>query len=144
MKDKTLGTTKKTISNTTFSHEQLWAALRDCEDLMDRCMAPGFVMGNTAKHIVNDEDLDGDSVEWGLRETDLAESTVAMMKTLRPDIQIGDNEIWYDHNGVKVVIKVIHDDFDFFKNLNLKAYYAGDYLYPNPFDGYWKARFVVK
>jgi len=141
MNEKTLGDTKKT---TTFSHEQLWEALKDSEDLMDRVQARAFLVGKTARDIFDDKLLEGEDVSWGLKRNDLAESTLSMLKTLKPDIQITDKEIWYKYKEIPVIIQIFDNDYEFFKNLDKKYYQVGEYLVPNPFEKYWKTRFIAK
>jgi hypothetical protein len=141
MKNKTNGdiSPKK-----TFSHDQLWAALRDVEDLMERCAAPMFLLADTAKQVLEDKPLTVDRIEVGLRRAELMDSRISTMKMLRPGIVINESECLYDTNGVPVFIQIFEKEHEFFKNLDTCMYLVGNYKIPNPFDKYYQARFILK
>jgi len=126
-----------------FSHGQLWVALRDVEDLMDRCLAPAFVMGDIARCVVYDLPLEDTAVCMGLRKQELAQSTLEMIKTLRPQALVDDSSIRYTVNEVPIIIKIVKRNYAFFKNLSEKSYLAGDYKYANPFENYYLARHII-
>ena len=126
------------------THDQLWSALRDIEDLLDRCMLPGFVMGETARCVVNDIPLEGEGVEIGLRKAEWSDQVKGMFKTLRPQMAVGEAGAFYLVGEVPVVVRIIASDYEFLKNMNKHAYQAGDYLVPNPFELYFESRFSIE
>ena len=128
----------------TFSHDQLWKALRSGVDFLEQLTIPGFVVGDTSRSVYDNKDLSGDKVTFGITEPEYKESTKSMAKTLRPDIEMTEDEMRYEVDGVPVIFKVIHRKYEFLKNLDKKFYQYDDYLVPNPFEKYFKSRYIVQ
>ena len=141
MKEKTAGTS---FQKKVFSHDQLWAALRDVEDLLDRLMAPGFVTHQTADCVVKNKPLEGEGITIGLRRQEFTADRKSMFKTLRPDAVVTDTTVSYEVKGVPITIKTIKRNYAFLQNMDKVAYLAGDYYIANPFATYWKARHIIQ
>lgn len=129
-----------------FTHEELRGALFHVQDTLERCLVPFFVLGNTAKHIINDEEpLTGDSeVHVGVRKEELTREAMMTLKTLIPELSISEYQISYSYNNVPVVIDVIHRDYKFFEYPDRKFYFISEFLLPNPFEKYWSVRNLIK
>lgn len=143
MKDKTVGISpSKTMP--TFSHSQLWTALRDAVDLMDGLHLPGFLLGNTARAAWDNVDLTGNEVVFGLKKGEYTDLTKSLIKALRPSAITEENEARYLVGEVPVRIKVIKRKYEFLQNLDRKWYLYDEYLFANPFEKYFKARYIVQ
>lgn len=143
MKDKTAGSSrsKNTVS---FNHDQLWAALRDAVDLLDGMHLPGFLLGNTARCAWDNSQMSGDEIVFGIKRSEYTDVVKSILKALRPSVIIEDNEARYLVGEVPVRIKVINRKYEFLNNLDRKWYLYDEYLFPNPFEKYYKARFIVQ
>ena len=127
-----------------FSHEQLLFAMRDVLDLMERCQVFGFVLGEVARAAWDGATLSGDKVIFGIKKGEYTRLTKEIIRSTRPGAVIEDNEARYLVNEVPVIIKVINRDYEFLKNLDKRDYHYDQYLFPNPFEKYYKARFIVQ
>lgn len=129
-----------------FSHEQLRTALFHVQDAMERCLVPFVVLGNTAKHVISDEEeLTGDTeVTIGVKKEELTREAMMTLKSLIPELSTTENQMSYSYNGVPVVIEVIHRDYQFLKHPDRKFYYISEFLLPNPFEKYWAVRNLIK
>lgn len=132
-------------SGQKFSHEQLYTALMDIEDLMDRLLTPYFLLGATADCVKHDKMLDGDGIDIGIRDKSLTQYVYSILKSEKnlnqEDIE---NGFEYKVGEVPVRIKVYKRDYSFFKYPDFKVYLYGNYQLANPFDVYWKARGLVR
>lgn len=143
MKDKTAGSSpSKTTVN--FSHNELWNALRDGVDLMDGLHLPGFLLGQAARCAWDNAQLSGEEVVFGIKGGEYTNVTKGLLRALRPSIVIDEDEARYTVMNVPVRIKVIKRNYEFLKNLDRKWYLYDEYLFANPFEKYWKARFIVQ
>lgn len=146
MKDKTVGGIPQTKS---FSHDELWAALRDVETLMDRAQAPMFLLGDTAKQVFEDKQpLNLDKIEVGIRKQEFTKQRLEMIQTLLNSSGVPavfkEKEIIYEFHNVPVSIRVFQKDYEFFKNPDTCMYLVGNYKVPNPFHKYYQARYLVQ
>lgn len=129
-----------------FSHEQLRNALFHVQDTMERCLVPFVVLGNTAKHVINDEEpLTGDTeVHIGVKKEEFTREVMMTLKSLIPELSTTEYQMSYSHYNVPVVIDVIHRDYKFLEHPDRKFYYISEFLLPNPFEKYWTARNLIK
>jgi hypothetical protein len=142
MNDKTLGETK--TNQKTFDHPQLLKALEDAFDLFDRAMCPFLAVGETGKLMKENRMLEGENLELGVRKNDLTEYARSTIKQFVPDVQFLNEELWYKFNDVPVIVKIFQKDYEFLKNPDHVWYLNEVYNIPNPFDKYYKARFILK
>jgi len=146
MNDKTAGTSQsKTTVN--FSHDQLYAAMRDAVDLLDGCHVFPFLMGEAARCAWDDKELVAEEIVFGLRRAEYTDVVKSILKTLRAEpryeIKVTDDGATYKVEGVPVRVKVINRKYEFLQNLDRKWYQFDEYLFANPFEKFWKARFIV-
>ena len=121
-------------------------ALYFVEDIMERCMTPFVLLGQTAYNIKNNLDQDLNvPIEIGIKRQHLTEYSRNTMKMfLPPDTKWGKKAITFEHLGVLVTMKIIDKKWSFLSNPNHVYYKITQFKVPNPFDKYWKARGLVR
>lgn len=137
---------KEKDTTKVFSVDELNKALFDFEDLMERCLAPFLVLDETA-NCLNDRGrlLEGDRVSVGIEVKNLTPEVLSTIETYKGVKLDKEQKSWtYMVDEVPVVVKLIHRKYKFFDNPDKKFYFGGDYLCPNPFDNYYKARFIIQ
>jgi hypothetical protein len=121
-------------------------ALNFTEDILERSSLKFFLLNDTAKQVVDSfgNDILGD-ISIGILKKDYTESSSKMFKQLIPlDAEVSDKEVTFTYDGVKISIKIIHRKYNFFNHLNIVSNKFSDYLIPNPFKKYWKARNLIQ
>src|SRR3990167_1725076 len=137
--------------------EQLNAALRAVYDLWEYW--PYMLFGDTANG-VKEGKLYGDKIELGIQSKYLTKDVLSAIKThLQYEIdrgrceysEVSDKWIKYtwklnksDLVSVPIECKVIHRNYQFFKNPDHVVYNYDEFRVPNPFEKYYKARFIVR
>lgn len=128
-----------------FSIDELNKALFDFETLMERCLVPFLLLGQTAWDIESGFQLTGDKVEVGVQTKYLTPEVLSTIKTYKNTQLDKTVKSWtYLVDGVPVRVKLIHRNYKFFKHPEMKFYWGGDYQLPNPMADYWKSRFIVQ
>jgi len=117
-------------------------ALNTLDYYFEGAMIPYVLLKDTAKAIKGVEDLDKlERLEIGVIEKNLSKYS---RNTLRDRL----GEDWADKEhtieGIKVYIRLIKKRYGFFKYLDKIPYWGGSFHIANPFEKYWKARFLVK
>ena len=133
-------------SGKQFNHEQLNKALMDVEDLMARAFVDFFPLYKTAECVKFNRKLEGDAVYVGVSikhmRTRFANETVSSyVGKTASEVQ---DDFEYMVGEVPIKVKVIKRSYGFYKYPDRTIYEYGDYLLPNPFEKYWKARFLVR
>ena len=143
MKDTTAGTSQpKNTKN--FNHDQLYKALLDVRDLLERCVVPMILLGETSRCAWDDKNLGGQEIVVGIKKMEYSDLVKRTLKSLRPSGVLEDTEFRYLVDDVPVRIKVIQRRYEFMQNLDRKYYLYDEYLFPNPFEKYFKARYIVQ
>lgn len=129
-----------------FTSDELQEALFTIEDLMDQLLTPYFLLGKTAECVKSNKLLEGDRIDIGIRDKSL---TQYVYDILTDQLKLTPNEVkkgfeYQAVNGVPIRVKVYTRDYYFFKYPNHVVYYFGTYQLPNPFDVYWKSRFLIR
>jgi hypothetical protein len=120
-------------------------ALLDVEDLLQRCLMPFFLLGETARSIKDDGVISGTGIDVGVKKSSLIPEAMSTLHTFTlGDFYEDDDIIKYVSHGIEVRIKKIGRNYKFLENLDKVFYKAGDYSIPNPFDIYWKSRHLLK
>ena len=128
-----------------FSSDELYAALMNIEDLMDRLLTPYILLGNTADAVKFDKHLEGDGIDVGIKKTALTQYVYSILDSelhLKPE-EIDDG-FTYMVGQVPVRVKVYKLDYQFFKYPDVKVYMYGTYSLPNPYNNYWRARGLIR
>lgn len=137
----------------TFSDVELDLALFHAVDIADRCLMRFMLWGNTARSMVDKGLPEGDGIYLAVRKADLPEFVLSTLRTLAKgsdinysikDFKETDNSFSWTYHNVPITIKVVHRDYKFLHNLDFIWYKAEEYRIPNPFEGYWKTRSLVK
>ncbi len=140
--------------------EQLNAALRSVYDLWDLWGRwPFLLLGDTAKG-AKEGKLYAPKIEIGIKKNELVKPVLDGIKVYienemdrgRCDYkEITDNWIKYtwkanksDLVSVPMELKIIHRHYQFFKFPDKIVYNYDEFNIPNPFDKYYKARFIIQ
>jgi hypothetical protein len=121
-------------------------ALFFVEDQLNRSQIPFFLLGETAKQAREgfSGGFEGD-ITLGLLKKDYTDSGSSILRMLMPHhTEWGDKKITVVYNGVNVEIKIIHRNYDFFKNTDIVIHSVSDFCLPNPFNKYWAARNLIQ
>lgn len=122
-------------------------------DLFDRSQIQLLALKDTAKQIKGTQDgltpnLQLSAIELGVLRKDLTQSGTPMLKGLFEMYKVKpewtDGLIRFERDGIPVFIKVINRKYTFFQNLQKVYYRTCEFMIPNPFDNYYKARFIIK
>lgn len=143
MSDKTAGISQSKIME-SFSHEELYSAMRDGVDFLDGLHLPGFLLGDSARQAWDNVNLTGNEVTFGIKKAEFTDVVKSLMEALRPGVQINETGAEYFVGKVPVRVKIIHRKYEFLQNLDRKWYLYDEYLFPNPFEKYFKARYIVQ
>ena len=121
-------------------------ALVDIEDLLQRVMVPFFLFGETARSLKEDRILKGEVIEIGVREVDLTQSALNTIKTFDFNGTFKEtlSGFEYESHGIPIKVTLVKRRYKFLDHPDYIFYRAGEYLIPNPFDGYWRARRLVQ
>ena len=114
------------------------------EDSLTRSSMPFVLLGQTLKSICDKDRLEGDKIELGVQKKHLADSSVSILKSLIPGIEIGDDKMTFTHEGVEVEIRIIKKKYGFLKYPNVLFYKVAEYQIPNPLESYWKIHQIVR
>ena len=130
----------------TFTSEE--EALYFVEDLFERCQIPFFLLGKVAKNVVEnlDADFETDTVEVGVKKKHLTESGLKALKMLLSgqDVKFTDKSIEFEHKGMKIVIKIIHKNWEVLEKPNHVFYRLTHFKVPNPFKKYWSFKQFIR
>ena len=140
------GTSKKV----EFRTDHLEKALLDVDDLMIRSLLQNVYLTllDTAKAFKDQIGLYGDGIDIGIEKRYLTHEVMSTFKSPiimkhRPS-QWTDSGFVYYVGEVPVRVKFINRNYGFFRNPDVKFYLAEEYQIPNPFDNYWKTRFLIQ
>lgn len=121
-------------------------ALLDVNDLMHRVLLQDnfLLLGMIAKCVYEDKFLEGDGIDCGIEKKYLTPEVINTLRTWTK-AQITDKGLVYEiFEGVPVRIKFINRRYPWFSHPITKIYGVEEYQIPNPFEKYWKARFLIK
>ena len=91
--------------------------------------------------------MTGDGIDVGIEKRYLTKEVMSTFKTYRPNAIITERGMTYisqyETCDVPIRIKFIGRKYKFFEHPDTAFYLAGNYKIPNPFDNYYKARFII-
>ena len=127
------------------SVSQMDKALRDVHDLFERCLIPTnwLLLGETARDIKEGFDLRSDKITVGVSQKYLTEYVMSTLKYYVKD-EFTDKGFTYVVDGVPIEVKFIKRKYQWFTNPDFRFHMGDTFFLPNPFDKYWKARFIVQ
>ncbi|MFZ5845295.1 MAG: hypothetical protein ACOY0S_02395 [Patescibacteria group bacterium] len=113
---------------------------------MDAAMTPFFVLGETADCVKHNKPLTGRAIYLGMfrRHMDTRFVNEIITAHVKRDFEEIKDGFEYLVGEVPVKVKVITRNYHFLKYPDHRIYEFGDYLVPNPFATYWKARFLIR
>lgn len=135
------------------SHEQIRDALFRVQDHLERSQIQFVLLDEIAKQMREMEDplLEASEVSIGIRSQDFTQSGSSTLRSIIPDAGWEEflhgetiSNLAYQDGSVPVVIWIIHNDLDVFKNPDTKFYYQTEFRLPNPFKTYWRVRDLIK
>lgn len=127
-----------------FSDIELMRALYDVQDVLERALCPFVLLGETARSLKETAFLSGDGVYIGVLKKHITKESKSTIQIYLGKHEIREDGIDYDVNGVPVHVKFITKNYQFFKNQDFTFYMANEYKLPNPFETYWKARYLIQ
>ena len=142
---KLRGLTGNLNEKVPFSHQQLLEALYYLEDTMDRAQLPFFLLEGAARQVKDDVAyLSLTQIDAGVEEKNIQESGKGLLKIVLPDVEIDENTISFSHNGVPIIIWIVHKRWKFFQSPDTVFFGICNFKLPNPFKNYWRSRFLIK
>ena len=129
-----------------FNSEELKEGLFFVEDLMDQLLTPYFLHNKTAYSVKHNMLLEGNGIDVLIRDksfTQYVYDILADKFKLTKD-QVKNGFELKSVSGVPIRINVYTRDYKFFKYPDHVVYEFGTYQLANPFDVYWKSRFLIR
>ena len=133
----------KNTKKNGLTYEELNAGLMQLASWFEGAVCPFILLGETAKSVKNNY-VTGNKLEIGVRQKHLARSTGGILRMLIKDIKESADKWEFEAMGIPVVMKVLHRNNKYITNPNSIVYNFDDYLIPNPFEGYWKTRGLIR
>lgn len=124
-------------------------ALRDLTDLVEKAMLPYILLGDAARQMkdgcdgFSGNELKIDKIEWAMFERNLTPEIKSLFNTWMFE-QWGDKGFKYQILTVPVYVHVVTRRYNFFELPDMVYYGPDMYKIANPFEKFWKARFIVK
>jgi hypothetical protein len=146
--------TKTSEVERVFTPEELKQALWDWDDVMHRALLQSkyVLLGDTARAAKDDTFLTKVPLEVGIFKRYMTPEVVSLFtpEALR-DVavpitvqEINDKQILLTFRGVPVKVTIIHRKYQMFENPDQVIYAYEDFQVANPFEKYWKARYIVQ
>lgn len=136
---------KKTNGHSGRSVSELNSALVELDTLMERCVCPYMLLKDTAHGIYKNRLLFGDEIVIGFQKRQFTREMRSTLTSFLPkDAMWTDKTIKFKYGEVPVTMYIIGRNYRFFRHPDTVFYLAGQFKIPNPFDKYWKARFLIQ
>jgi hypothetical protein len=145
--------TETTTTKATFSTEQLDTALlgaphrgiEGCFEVFDRSAIGDklILLKDTAYQVKNSLFLEGDHIDVGIEKRYLTPQAISTIKEFG-HVEDPTEDFVLTIDSVPVNVKVITRHYPWFKDLNSLIYKYEIVYLPNPFENYWKARFIIQ
>lgn len=136
----------KTIveDESVFEHEKVNDALLWVQDVLDRCTINFLVAGEVGKKLFNEElpDLKAKKVEILVQKNHWTQSGSSMFNDITKEFNpaVSGNTIKIKYHGVPIEVTIVHKNYSFFKNPDMRCYRITEFRFPNPFKDYWDKR----
>ena len=114
----------------------------DLEDIMERAMCPYILTLDTARCVKESIPLEGNKITCVVKYNEATKYKRSTF-TSYSKAEVTDEGFVYELNGVPIEINFIKKEYKFFEYPDSKTYMAGFYLLPNPFNVYWRSRFLI-
>lgn len=141
-------TTTLRSSKKYYTHDQIFEALQETDERLERCQLNYFLLEDLAQQVFlgSPQFKNLEEITLGVRERDWTTLSKSLMRSIGlKDLMIEEDSIEFKNlNGVPTVIWIIHRNYEFFKRPDLVWHSYTQFRVPNPFAKYWKARFLIK
>lgn len=127
-----------------FGHDKIDNALLAVQDSCSRCVMPFMLLEGIAKQMRENVPFKLKEITLGVKEKDFTKFAKSIFTMLHPEAEVTPDYIFLRVDGVPVIIWIIHRKYKFFERPDFLWYKRTEFLIPNPFDKYWKARFLIK
>lgn len=100
---------------------------------METAMITFFLVGDTLKRVVNEKQLEGDTLHFGVRRKDMTHEAYELVKMgdLRP-VAIKEDVLLFDYNGISIELQIF-DEIEELKRLDSTVYCYEAFNIPNPY-----------
>jgi hypothetical protein len=122
-----------------YTGKEVDEAIRWVHDLMLWSQIPCFLTGETLKQIKDEQNLNVEKIEIGVRKRHLTQDTTRLLQTFVPGVVIG-KTINLTGSGVPIEVKVYESDSPYFEHPDFAYYYFDEYKVPNPWDKFYEER----
>ena len=136
------------LSGRMHTKDDVRRALLDLTDMLEMAMLPYVLLGDIAKAMVDGHDgISGDDIfvpviEVGLYQRNMTPEVLSLFRTWK--FNQTDYGYTYTFSGVPVELHVIKRRYNFFEQPDQRFFGPDVFTIPNPFDKYWKARFIIQ
>src|SRR5258708_14491759 len=140
-----------------YSSSELEGALYNVTDILQRCLVPFVLLGDTAKSVHYGPEIlePTDGVYIGVEKKHMtpevwsnlrtfSKNTALKFLTLMEDYHELPGGFKWRFNKIPIYVRVIEDQYEFFKHVDTKFFRLEEYAIPNPFKAYWEKRFEIK
>lgn len=130
---------------TKLPHDELHEAILYVQDILGRCLCPFFLLDETAEQMrIEMPTLSLSEINVGVKKSEWTAEAQSTFYSLVPGAEGMKTITTFTYNNVPVNIWIIQNHYTFFDHPDTKWYYTSEFKIPNPFDLYWKSRFIIK
>jgi hypothetical protein len=123
-------------------------ALRWIADLLESSQIPFMVLGDLMKQIKTGEPINVDKIQIGIKSDCWNNTTKHLIETFLLNTPYKGMDlaepVKFEWANVPIELKIIKRKYEFFKNPDFVWFWVDEYKIPNPWDKYYKARFIIK
>ncbi len=128
---------KKSGAVVSKTDQELSDALYWATNMLRDAQIPSWVMGITAKAIVDNQPLSSTMVEIGVSPKSITQDTKPIFQTICPELKLREGLMGQHPNGVWIYLYLVEGDL--YTNLDTAIHGFDEYKIPNPFVKYWEA-----
>lgn len=123
-----------------YTIDQIESALLDVDDLFARVQVPYFILGNIAKQMVSNQNLQGDGLDVGVRRNELRPEVLSTINTFQHELKLNGNEdgFTYFWQGTPIRVTYLDPEDELFKRPDKVWHNAWEYQIANPWEEYEK------
>ena len=140
-------TTTLNSSKKFLEPDKLAEALMAADEILERCQLNYFLMDELAWQVVkNYQFLKLEEITFGVQRKNWTEVSRSLLRSIKPkDLLIEQDSIGFTmDNKVPVTIWIINKRYEFFQRPDMVWYLYSEFKIPNPFEKYWKVRYLIK
>lgn len=120
------------------------AAMRYIYDQMERCLVYNYcILGEAGRDIFEGKQIEAPEIVVGIKIADFTPNVLSLFQEWGYTLDEKGNYLT-SFEGVPIKFQIIKRKYEFLKRPDTKFYDVDEYKIPNPFEKYWKARFLVQ